>query len=185
MKRTMIVIALVIASNAIAEKPSDDALNMYEIGKRIYTVGADSCLSCHGADGAGTDRSDVDLRAPGSWKSVIYENTLRSKDLSLQRGSVTKAIIALGAKDWNEENFTIFRAHWDDIAADEVELRQTAEPFDEEMVGLNGPSRKAHENFVRRGFRKAGLPRPSSKQIEDTMAAAVLTYVTQEFSTNE
>ena len=116
---------------------------------------------------------------------MIYENTLRSKDLSLQRGSVTKAIIALGAKDWNEENFTIFRAHWDDISADDVELRQTAEPFDEEMVGLNGPSRKAHENFVRRGFRKAGLPRPSSKQIEDTMAAAVLTYVTQEFSTNE
>ena len=57
-----------------------------------------------------------------------------------------------------------------------------AQPFDEEMVGLNGPSRKSHENFVRRGFRKAGLPRPTSKQIEDTMAAAVLTYVTKEFS---
>ena len=66
-------------------------------------------------------------------------------------GSVTKAIIALGAKDWNEEN-TIFQTHWDVVATALDE--KIAQPFDEEMVGLNGPSRKSHENFVRRGFRR-------------------------------
>ena len=159
--------------NAVAEQQSNNAVDMFELGERIYTMGADSCLSCHGRDGAGTDRSDVDLRAPGSWKSVIYENTLRSKDMDIPRGSVTKAIISLGARDWNEENFTIFRTHWEEKGSEAPDAVSRAEPFDEEMVGINGPSRRSHENFVRRGFRKAGLPRPSSKQIEDTMAAAV------------
>jgi hypothetical protein len=182
MKGIVLLWALMFTGFAVAQEGKSNAFDMYELGKRVYTMGSDSCLSCHGADGAGTDRSDVDLRAPSSWKSVMYENALRSQDLDVAMGSVTKAIIALGARDWNEENFTIFQTHWNGIADDSGATVQSAEPFDEEMVGLNGPSRKSHENFVRRGFRKAGLPRPSSKQIEDTMAAAVLTYVTREFS---
>jgi hypothetical protein len=184
MRGTVFLWLCILAASAQAEDPERGAFDMYELGKRIYTLGSDSCLSCHGIDGAGTDRSDVDLRTPSSWKSVIYENALRSQDLEIPMGSVTKAIIALGAKDWNEENFTIFQTHWDVVATDSGLDDKIAQPFDEEMVGLNGPSRKSHENFVRRGFRKAGLPRPTSKQIEDTMAAAVLTYVTKEFSGN-
>lgn len=176
MKLCVLVTAMLVAGAALADADADNAIDMYELGKRIYSVGSDSCMSCHGADGAGTDRSDVDLRSPGSWKSVIYEDALRSKDASVESGSVTRAIIALGARDWNEENFTIFRDHWNS------EIAQPAKPFDEEMVGINGGSRKSHENFVRRGFRKAGVARPSSKQIEDTMAEAVLTYVTEEFA---
>ena len=90
-------------------------------------------------------------------------------------GSVTKAIIALGAKDWNEEN-TIFREHWDDTIRDRAGITEPAQPFDEEMVGINGPARQAHEKFIIRSYRKAGL-QANRKAVEDTMAVAVLTYV--------
>ena len=60
------------ASDAIPQE-----IDLYKLGQRIYGQGTDSCLSCHGIDGAGADKSDVDLRDPSSWKSVIYENALR------------------------------------------------------------------------------------------------------------
>ena len=171
-----------LAQSASASDAIPQEIDLYKLGQRIYGQGTDSCLSCHGIDGAGTDKSDVDLRDPSSWKSVIYENALRSEDSEVPVGSVTKAIIALGAKDWNEENFTIFREHWDDTIRDRAGITEPAQPFDEEMVGINGPARQAHEKFIIRSYRKAGLPRPTAKQIEDTMAVAVLTYVNKVFA---
>ena len=41
------------------------------------------------------------------------------------------------------------------------------------LMGQLGRPRK----FIIRAYRKAGLPRPSANQIEDTMAVAVLTYI--------
>ena len=176
------IILLFFAHSVFASDTIPQELDLYKLGQRIYAVGTDSCLSCHGIDGAGTDKSDVDLRDPSSWKSVIYENALRSEDSQVPVGSVTKAIIALGAKDWNEENFTIFREHWNDAIQERQGITEPAQPFDEEMVGINGPARKAHEKFILRSYRKAGLPRPSAKQIEDTMAVAVLTYVNRVYA---
>ena len=152
-----------LAQSASASDAIPQEIDLYKLGQRIYGQGTDSCLSCHGIDGAGTDKSDVDLRDPSSWKSVIYENALRSEDSEVPVGSVTKAIIALGAKDWNEENFTIFREHWDDTIRDRAGITEPAEPFDEEMVGINGPARQAHEKFIIRSYRKAGLQRPTAK----------------------
>ena len=171
------LLAFSVTNCASASSDIPNAIDLYKLGQRIYSQGTDSCLSCHGIDGAGTDKSDVDLRNPSSWKSVVYENALRSQDSSVETGSVTKAIIALGAKDWNEEHFTIFREHWNEAASDGGSITSQAEPFDEEMVGINGPARKGHEKFIIRAYRKAGLPRPSANQIEDTMAVAVLTYI--------
>ena len=57
------------ASDAIPQQ-----IALYKLGQRIYGQGTDSCLSCHGIDGAGTDKSDVDLRDSTTWKTVINEN---------------------------------------------------------------------------------------------------------------
>ena len=66
MRGTVFLWLCILAASAHAEGSERGAFDMYELGKRIYALGSDSCLSCHGIDGAGTDRSDVDLRTPSS-----------------------------------------------------------------------------------------------------------------------
>ena len=56
MKGIVLLSALMFTGIAVAEEGDSNAFDMYELGKRVYTMGSDSCLSCHGADGAGTDR---------------------------------------------------------------------------------------------------------------------------------
>jgi hypothetical protein len=176
-----VLLVLILGGAVTPSFADEDGIDFFALGERIYSTGPDSCRSCHGADGAGTDRSSVDLRDPSSWKSVMYENAMRSKEGSIEQGSVTKAVIALGARSWNEENFTIFREHWDSKTVSEGK-QASPDPFDEEMVGINGPSRKSHENYIRRALRKAGKGRVSISEIEDIMAVAVLSYVREEFS---
>ena len=176
-----VVLVLILGGFIAPSFAEESGIDFFALGERIYNTGADSCRSCHGADGAGTDRSVVNLRDPSSWKSVMYENAMRSKDGSIEQGSVTKAVIALGARSWNEENFTIFRDHWDSAEKSKV-AQDSPDPFDEEMVGINGPSRKSHENYIRRTLRKAGKGRVPTSEIEDIMAVAVLSYVREQFA---
>ena len=53
------------------------------------------------------------------------------------------------------------------------------------MVGLDGPNKKALSVRVMRMMRKAGLPRASASEIEDTLAAAAFTYIKQAFIEEE
>ena len=56
-------------------------VDLYELGKKVYTTGAESCQTCHGINGAGTPRSKVNLGNPTSWKAFEYEAALRNTGL--------------------------------------------------------------------------------------------------------
>ena len=54
-------------------------------------------------------------------------------------------------------------------------------PFDEDMVGLDGPNKKVLARNVMRMFRAQGLPRPTSKEIDNVLTSAVLLFIEEEF----
>ncbi len=149
-------------------------VDLYELGKKVYTTGAESCQTCHGINGAGTPRSKVDLGNPTSWKAFEYEAALRNTGLVMNSDAVAQAVISLGGRGWNEQNFSKLRAHL-------THPEQTPKPFDENMVGLNGPNKKVLVTHVRRLLRKAGLPKANPKEIEDLLSASALTYIKEEF----
>ena len=149
-------------------------VDLYGLGKKVYQTGTESCQTCHGVNGAGTARSKVNLGDPTSWKAFEYETALRNSGLVMNSDAVVQAVISLGGRGWNEQNFSTLRAHL-------THPDKTPKPFDENMVGLNGPNKKVLVTHVRRLLRKAGLPKASSKEIEDLLSASALTYIKEEF----
>lgn len=156
-------------------------IDLYELGKLVYNKGTDSCRSCHGIDGAGTSRSNVDLRDPSSWKSVQYERVLKGSPMELSSESLVRTLIALGAKGWNEENFGKVRDHLSDTELVDAAQGEALPPFDEEMIGLDSPNKRTLTTHVIRLMRKAGMPRPKPQEIQDLLAASALTYIESEF----
>jgi len=165
-------ISILICSNTAASQFGD--VDLYELGKKVYTTGAESCQSCHGIDGAGTARSKVNLGDPTSWKAFEYETALKNTGLVMNSDAVAQAVISLGGRGWNEQNFSRLRAHL-------THPDKTPKPFDENMVGLSGPNKKILITHVRRLLRKSGLPRANPKEIEDLLSASALTYIKEEF----
>ncbi len=165
-------ISILIYSNGLASQFGD--VDLYQLGKKVYTTGAESCQSCHGIDGTGTARSKVDLGNPTSWKAFEYETALKNTGLVMNSDAVAKAVISLGGRGWNEQNFSKLRAHL--THPDKRPL-----PFDENMVGLSGPNKKILITHVKRLLRKSGLPRANTKEIEDLLSASALTYIKEEF----
>ena len=149
-------------------------VDLYELGKKVYTTGAESCQTCHGINGAGTPRSKVDLGDPTSWKAFEYETALKNTGLVMNSDAVATAVISLGGRGWNEQNFSKLRAHL-------THPDQTPQPFDENMVGLSGPNKKLLITHLRRLLRKSGLPKASPKEMEDLLSASALTYIKEEF----
>ena len=166
---------------ACAEKTdAQNALDLFALGKVVYTTGAESCQTCHGADGLGTSRSSVSLREPQSWKAFQLESALRGSPQAIKSETVVKAVIALGAKGWNEKNFGELRSHLES-SVQEQENSGKSLPFDEDMIGLDGPNKKALTMRVIRMMRKADMPRASSSEINDILAAAAFTYINEAF----
>ena len=149
-------------------------VDLYELGKKVYTTGAESCQTCHGIDGSGTARSKVDLGEPITWKAFEYEAALKNTGLVMNSDAVAQAVISLGGRGWNEQNFSKLRTHL-------THPEKTPQPFDENMVGLSGPNKKILITHVRRLLRKSGLPRANPKEIEDLLSASALTYIKEEF----
>lgn len=55
--RRMILTGLLLTSTAGLLGPSTaaaDNIDLYALGKVVYTTGSESCLTCHGSDGNGT-----------------------------------------------------------------------------------------------------------------------------------
>ena len=165
-------VLVLLCSNGVASQFGD--VDLYQLGKKVYTTGAESCQTCHGADGAGTPRSQVDLGAPTSWKAFEYEAALKNTGLVMNSDAVAQAVISLGGRGWNEQNFSKLRTHL-------TRPDKTPKPFDENMVGLTGPNKKILGTHVRRLLRKSGLPRANPKEIEDLLSASALTYIKEEF----
>ena len=153
-------------------------IDLYQLGKKVYGTGAESCRTCHGADGAGTTRSKVNLGDPTTWKAFEYETALKNTGLVMNSDAVAQAVISLGGRGWNEQNFSRLRAH---LTHPDREDGATPKPFDENMVGLSGSNKKLLITHVRRLLRKSGLPKASPKEIEDLLSASALTYIKQEF----
>ena len=165
-------VLVLLCSNGVASQFGD--VDLYQLGKKVYTTGAESCQTCHGADGAGTPRSQVDLGSPTSWKAFEYEAALKNTGLVMNSDAVAQAVISLGGRGWNEQNFSKLRTHL-------TRPDKTPKPFDENMVGLTGPNKKILVTHVRRLLRKSGLPRANPKEIEDLLSASALTYIKEEF----
>jgi len=168
----LVGILVAMSSNTIASQFGD--VDLYQLGKKVYTTGAESCQTCHGIDGAGTTRSKVNLGDPTSWKAFEYETALKNTGLVMNSDAVAQAVISLGGRGWNEQNFSTLRAHL-------THPDKTPQPFDENMVGLSGPNKKMLITHVRRLLRKSGLPRANPKEIEDLLSASALTYIKEEF----
>ena len=169
-----LLLSTLLFSYSLANASQFGDVDLYELGKKVYSTGAESCQSCHGINGAGTPRSTVDLGDPTSWKAFEYEAALRNTGLVMNSDAVAQAVISLGGRGWNEQNFSKLRAHL-------THPEQTPKPFDENMVGLNGPNKKVLVTHVRRLLRKAGLPKANPKEIEDLLSASALTYIKEEF----
>lgn len=159
---------------SIASASKFENLDMYELGKKVYTTGSESCQTCHGIDGTGTSRSKVNLTEPTSWKAFEYETVLKDTGVLMDSSAVAKAVIALGGRGWNERNFSKLRGH--------LSLpNKSPQPFDEDMVGLAGPNKKILVTHVQRLLRRSGLPKASPKEIEDLLSGSALTYIKEEF----
>ncbi len=159
---------------------TQQGLDLFALGKVVYTTGAESCQTCHGADGLGTRRSNVSLRDPQSWKAFQLESALRGSPRAIKSETVVKAVIALGAKGWNEKNFGELRSHLE-TSVQEQDSSGKSLPFDEDMIGLDGPNKKALTMRVIRMMRKAGMPRATPSEINDILAAAAFTYINEAF----
>ena len=177
--KILVLAFLLVPACASAEE--DQPIDLYELGKLVYNKGSESCRSCHGVDGAGTSRSSVDLRNPGSWKSVEYERVLKGSNMELSSQSVVRTLIALGAKGWNEENFGKVRDHLKQTSETADADSSSPTPFDEEMIGLASPNKRTLTTHVIRLMRKNGMPRPKPQEIQDMLAASALTYIEREF----
>jgi mono/diheme cytochrome c family protein len=161
-----------------------DSIDLYKLGKIVNTTGSESCLTCHGSDGNGTSRSNVSLRQPQTWKAFQLESALRGSDVAIESEAVVKAVISLGAKGWNEKNFGKLRTHLSKSVEEETPPQRSV-PFDEDMIGLEGPNKKVLSKRVIRMMRAAGMPRPRPEEINDVLAAAAFTYINQEFVDDE
>ena len=171
--RFFMVAITIICSSSYASTLAE-SVDMYELGKKVYETGPESCQNCHGAMGTGTSRSKVNLAEPTTWKAFEYQSILKNSEADLDYNTVAKAVISLGGRGWNERHFAELRNHLSNP-------NKTLRPFDEDMVGLKGPSRKVLLNHVKRIVRKSGLPKPSQDEIEELLSASVLTYIKQEF----
>jgi hypothetical protein len=160
-------------------------LDLFSLGEMVYSAGSESCLTCHGTDGRGTKRSQVNLRKPATWKAFQIEAALRGSPNEIESEAVVKAVIALGGKGWNEQNFGRLKSHLKEALDNGQGIIAAPQPFDEDMVGLDGPNKKVLSVRVMRMMRKAGLPRASAREIEDTLAAAAFTYIKQAFIQEE
>jgi len=181
--RRMILTGLLLTSTAGLLGPSTaaaDNIDLYALGKVVYTTGSESCLTCHGSDGNGTSRSNVSLRHPKTWKAFQLESALRGSELAIESEAVVKAVISLGGKGWNEKNFGKLRTHLSTAVEGEAPTQRSI-PFDEDMIGLEGPNKNALSMRVIRMMRAAGMPRPRPEEINDLLAAAAFTYINQEF----
>ena len=181
----LLAVGLFVSNCGQVLAEQSDGLDLFNLGEMVYSTGSESCRTCHGADGRGTQRSQVNLREPETWKAFQIEAALRGSPNEVESEAVVKAVIALGAKGWNEQNFGRLKAHLSEALDDGEEAVSTPQPFDEDMVGLDGPNKKALSVRVMRMMRKAGLPRASAREIEDTLAAAAFTYIKQAFIQEE
>ncbi|MEE2782602.1 MAG: hypothetical protein VYE04_04550 [Pseudomonadota bacterium] len=155
-------------------------LDLYKLGEIVYNTGSESCRTCHGADGTGTSRSDVNLSDPSTWKSVQYVSALKGTPAETSRKSLVQTLILLGARGWNEQNFAKLKDHSN--AAGLADAGENApEPFDEEMVGLASPNRKMLTKRAAMLMRKADLPRANKSEIADILAAAAVVYIEEAF----
>ena len=171
--RFFVIAVTMICTSSYASTLAEN-VDMYELGKKVYMTGPESCQNCHGAMGTGTSRSKVNLTEPTTWKAFEYQSILKDSDADLDYNTVAKAVISLGGRGWNERHFAELRNHLSNP-------NEKLTPFDEDMVGLKGPSRKVLLNHVKRLIRKSGLPKASQDEIEDLLSASVLTYIKQEF----
>lgn len=166
-------------SQALASQDVDQ-INMVELGKQVYQTGGESCRSCHGADGKGTNRARVSLAEPESWKSMKLQMALQGSDISVDSDEVLKDLILEGARNWNQANFGGLKSHLTESVVGQ-HFGDNGLPFDEDMVGLDGPNKKVLARNVMRMFRAQGLPRPTSKEIDNVLTSAVLLFIEEEF----
>jgi hypothetical protein len=176
---TALLLTITLGSPELSADVSDP-IDLYELGKVVYKTGSESCQTCHGSDGKGTERSNVSLREPQTWKAFQLESALRGSEVAIDSEAVVKAVITLGGKGWNEKNLGGLRAHLS-IVVDAETPAQKSVPFDEDMVGLEGPNKKMLTKRVIRMMRAAGMPRPRPEEINNLLAAAAFAYINQEF----
>ena len=179
LKVSIFLVCLVWASEAVIAQQVNQ-INMIELGKQVYQTGGESCSSCHGADGKGTGRARVSLADPGSWKSMKLQMALQGSNLSVDSDEVLKDLILEGARNWNQENFGGLKSHLTESVVGQ-HFGDNGLPFDEDMVGLGGSNKKVLARNVMRMFRAQGLPRPTSKEIDNVLTSAVLLFIEEEF----
>ena len=93
-----LLLSTLLLSYSLANASQFGDVDLYELGKKVYSTGAESCQSCHGINGAGTPRSTVDLGDPTSWKAFEYEAALRNTGLVMNSDAVAQAVISLGGR---------------------------------------------------------------------------------------
>ena len=164
----------------MAASANEGNLDLHALGKVVYNTGVESCRSCHGSDGQGTERSSVDLSDPNSWKSITYADVLTGSDSTVSQESIVRTLIRMGAKGWNDQNFNVLKTHFGQAPGLESD-RLEPEPYDEEMVGLSAANKKVLTRRAVILMKRAGLPRAKPNEIEDLLAASVLHFIEQEF----
>ena len=103
MKYTQVILVwllsgILLLTSSLVNASQFGDVDLYELGKKVYSTGAESCQTCHGINGAGTPRSTVDLGDPTSWKAFEYEAALRSTGLVMNSDAVAQAVISPGGR---------------------------------------------------------------------------------------
>ena len=119
------------------------------MGKGLYTqAGANSCLYCHGADGAGGNvAAAAKLSQPSTWKiyAILGGKAEAAKDKAAFLKKMKEATLHLIVKGAIVHNAS-FKQPWFD-------LKKAKAPYDAQMLGLSGaPSKKWLKKFAEKGI---------------------------------